>query len=67
MDCLGLLVRHFFGRFFDNEIVSQHGDMRTNVVQAIGLVATRGIFVPFYSDSSWPPMAASRWRSRCPP
>jgi fluoride ion exporter CrcB/FEX len=48
MDCLGLLVRHFFGRFFDNEIVSQHGDMRTNVVQAIGLVATPGIFVPFY-------------------
>jgi hypothetical protein len=43
-----LLVRHFFGRFFDNEIVSQHGDMRTNVVQAIGLVATPGIFVPFY-------------------
>jgi len=48
MDCLPLLVRHFFGRFFDNEIVSQHGDMRTNVVQAIGLVATPGIFVPFY-------------------
>jgi hypothetical protein len=48
MGCLGLLVRHFFGRFFDNEIVSQHGDMRTNVVQAIGLVATPGIFVPFY-------------------
>ena len=48
MDCLKLLVRHFFGRFFDNEIVSQHGDMRTNVVQAIGLVATPGIFVPFY-------------------
>ena len=48
MDTLGLLVRHFFGRFFDNEIVSQNGDMRTNVVQAIGLVATPGIFVPFY-------------------
>jgi hypothetical protein len=48
MDTLRLLVRHFFGRFFDNEIVSQHGDMRTNVVQAIGLVATPGIFVPFY-------------------
>ena len=40
MDCLGLLIRHFFGRFFDNELVSQHGDMRTNVVQAFGLVAT---------------------------
>jgi hypothetical protein len=48
MNSFGLLVRHFFGRFFDNEIVSQHGDMRTNVVQAFGLVATPGIFVPFY-------------------
>ena len=48
MNSFGLLVRHFFGRLFDNEIVSQHGDMRTNVVQAFGLVATPGIFVPFY-------------------
>ena len=48
MDCLGLLIRHFFGRFFDNELVSQHGDMRTNVVQAFGLVATPGLMVPFY-------------------
>ena len=48
MGLFGLLARHFFGRFFDNEIVSQHGDMRTNVVQAFGLVATPGIFLPFY-------------------
>jgi hypothetical protein len=48
MDLFRLLVGHFFGRLFDNEIVSQHGDMRTNVVQAFGLVATPGIFLPFY-------------------
>jgi hypothetical protein len=48
MGSFGLLARHFFGRFFDNEIVSQHGDMRTNVVQAFGLVGTPGMFVPFY-------------------
>lgn len=48
MDLFLLMVRHFFGRLFDNEIVSQHGDMRTNVVQAFGLVATPGIFLPFY-------------------
>ena len=45
---LVLLIRHFFGRFFDNEIVSQSGDMRTNVVQALGLVAVPGMFVSFY-------------------
>lgn len=43
-----LLVRHFFGRFFDNEIVSQTSDSRTNVVQALGLFAAPGIFLPFY-------------------
>jgi len=48
MGSLSLLARHFFGRFFDNEIVSQNSDMRTNVVQAFGLVATPGMFLPFY-------------------
>ena len=43
-----LLMRHFFGRLFDNEIVSQQGDMRTNVVQALGLLATPGMFVAMY-------------------
>jgi hypothetical protein len=43
-----LLARHFFGRLFDNDIVSQTGDMRTNVVQALGLVAAPGILVPFF-------------------
>jgi hypothetical protein len=42
-----LLVQHFFGRFFDSEIVSQEGDMRTNMVQALGLVAVPGMFVAF--------------------
>lgn len=43
-----LLVTHFFGRFFDNEIVSQQGDMRTNAVQALGLIASPGIIVSFF-------------------
>jgi hypothetical protein len=43
-----LLVAHFFGRFFDNEIVSQRCDMRTDVVQALGLLAVPGMFVAFY-------------------
>jgi hypothetical protein len=37
MNAFLLLVRHFFGRFFDNDIVAQDSDMRTNVVQALGL------------------------------
>src|SRR3982751_5026213 len=42
-----LLVRHFFGRFFDNEIVAQDSDMRTNVVQTLGFVAVPGMFAAF--------------------
>ena len=42
-----LLARHFFGRFFDNDIVSQDSDMRTNAVQALGFVAVPGMFVAF--------------------
>jgi hypothetical protein len=43
-----LLAAHFFGRFFDNDIVSQDSDMRTNVVQALGLLAVPGMFLAFY-------------------
>lgn len=43
-----LLARHFFGRFFDNEIVSQEADMRTNAVQTLGFLAVPGMFVAFY-------------------
>jgi len=45
---LSLLARHFFGRLFDNEIVSQTGDMRTNAVQALGLAASPGMLVAFF-------------------
>ncbi len=47
MGAFGLLIRHFFGRFFDNEIVAQDSDMRTNVVQTLGFVASPGIFAAF--------------------
>src|SRR3954453_3004789 len=47
MDAFRLLVQHFFGRFFDNDIVSQDTDMRTNAVQMLGFVAAPGIFAAF--------------------
>jgi hypothetical protein len=47
MGAFTLLVRHFFGRFFDNEIVAQDSDMRTNVVQTLGFVAVPGMFAAF--------------------
>ena len=47
MGSFGLLARHFFGRFFDNEIVSQQGDMRTNVIQVLGFLAVPPMFAAF--------------------
>src|SRR5947209_321957 len=47
MRLFALLAQHFFGRFFDNEIVSQQGDMRTNVVQTLGFVAVPSMFAAF--------------------
>jgi hypothetical protein len=47
MRSFALLASHFFGRFFDNEIVSQQGDMRTNVVQVLGFLAVPGMFAAF--------------------
>src|SRR4051812_36152454 len=47
MSAFILLVRHFFGRFFDNDIVAQESDMRTNVVQVLGFVAVPAMFAAF--------------------
>jgi hypothetical protein len=47
MNAFLLLTRHFFGRFFDNDIVAQDTDMRTNVVQTLGFVAVPCMFVAF--------------------
>jgi hypothetical protein len=47
MNQLGALIRHFFGRFFDNEFVSQNSDMLTTVTKLLALLASPGIILPF--------------------
>lgn len=47
MNQLSALVRHFFGRFFDNEFVSQNSDMLTTVTKLLALLASPGIILPF--------------------
>ncbi len=39
-----LLVRHFWGRFFDTESLSPQGDPQANVKQALGVLAVPGAF-----------------------
>jgi len=41
------LARHFFGRFFDNDLVSLDGDMRSTVVNILAMLAAPGMLLPW--------------------
>jgi hypothetical protein len=67
------LVRHFFGRFFDNEFVAQNTDMQVTVTKILALLASPGLLLPFFryttylSLDAWPPEAREPvlWFDRC--
>jgi hypothetical protein len=40
------LVRHFFGRFFDNEFVAQNTEMQVTVTKILALLAAPGVLFP---------------------
>ncbi len=42
------LVRHFFGRFFDNEFVAQNTDMQVTVTKLLALLASPGLLLPLF-------------------
>lgn len=41
------LVRHFFSRFFDNDLVAIDGDMRATVVNLLAMLSAPGMILPF--------------------
>src|SRR5450755_1805515 len=41
------LSRHFFSRFFDNDLVSADGDMRSAVVNILAMLSAPGMLLPF--------------------
>jgi hypothetical protein len=41
------LARHFFNRFFDNDLISLDGDMRSAVVNILAMLAAPGMLLPF--------------------
>ena len=41
------LARHFFNRFFDNDLISLDGDMRSAVVNILAILAAPGMLLPF--------------------
>ena len=44
---LGALIRHFFGRFFDNEFVAQNTEVQVTVTKMLAVLASPGIILPF--------------------
>src|ERR1700720_2938190 len=42
-DLFKVLLRHFFDRFFDNELVSRQGDMSASLSKIVGVLAAPGL------------------------
>ncbi len=67
------LVRHFFGRFFDNEFVAQNSDMQVTVTKLLALLASPGFLLPCFRWTTYiglkgsPPEVrmAVLWFDRC--
>jgi len=67
------LVRHFFGRFFDNEFVAHNADVQVTVTKTLALLASPGMLLPFFRYTTYlaldayPPEArmATLWFDRC--
>ncbi|MBZ5610734.1 MAG: hypothetical protein LAP38_20925 [Acidobacteriia bacterium] len=43
LDLFAVLIRHFFGRFFDNELVSPEGEMHSSIGKIIALLVSPGM------------------------
>jgi len=62
-DLFVVLLRHFFGRFFDNELVSGEGDTVASFAKIIGAIAAPGLvcfwLMPKYSVLAYEPPAVA--------
>jgi hypothetical protein len=47
------LARHFFSRFFDNDLIAADGDMRSTVVNILAMLAVPGMLLPFLFMSKY--------------
>ncbi len=50
----GILIAHFFRRFFDNDTVQVDGDTQTTVVRAVAIVAVPGMMFAFFLQNQYP-------------
>jgi len=47
------LLRHFFGRFFDNEFVARNADMHVTVTKMLALLASPGLLLPCFRYTTY--------------
>ena len=50
----GILLRHFFRRFFDNDTVQVEGDTTTTIARAVAIVTIPGLLVAFFLQNQYP-------------
>ncbi len=50
----GVLLKHFFRRFFDNDTLQVDGDTTTTVVRALAIVAAPSLLVAFFLQNEYP-------------
>ncbi len=53
----GILLQHFFRRFFDNDTLQADGDTTTSVVRGIALTAVPGLIVAFFLQTAYASVA----------
>lgn len=67
LDLFRVLLRHFFGRFFDNELVSRQADMSAGFAKIVGVLAAPGLLcfwlMPKYVVLAFGPPAVAEARS----
>ncbi len=49
----GALVRHFFGRFFDNEFVARDSEMQVTVTKILAMLAAPGMLLPLFRFTTY--------------
>ena len=50
----GHLTRHFFIRFFDNDVLDSDGETVTTVARAVSIVSAPGLLLAFFLQNSYP-------------
>lgn len=48
------LLKYFFGRFFENDVIQSNGDTITTVVRALSIAATPGLMLAFFLQNQYP-------------